>query len=84
MKISTHAQKRCQQRGINRKLIFLILAFGKSVRKVAGAREVFIPKKHIKKLIIDLKHLSRQIEKCEGTAVLVSEDNNIITVYHLR
>jgi hypothetical protein len=81
MNISRHATARCQQRGIPKNLVDLIMEFGTPNSKPGGAIEYSVHKKDKNRMIIHLKHLINSLDKVTNKAVLVIE-NQVITVYH--
>jgi len=84
MKISKHAKIRSQQRGIPENFIDLILAHGSHTRKPGNAFEYRVNPKDKNRIISILKHLIHEVEKLPQKAVLVSNDGEVITVYHLK
>ena len=83
MKISKHAKKRIQQRGIPENSIELILEYGSPIRKPSDAYEYKVHKKEKNRIISNLKHLINIVETLPQKAVLVSNDCEVITVYHI-
>ncbi|MBD3377598.1 hypothetical protein GF406_21395 [candidate division KSB1 bacterium] len=81
MDISKHAEIRCQQRGIPKNSIDLILQFGTPLCKPGGVIEYKIYKKNKSQIQAHLKKLIDRLDKIENKAVLIS-DNQVITVYH--
>lgn len=82
MEMSRHAMIRERQRGIPRDVIRLITEYGMPVRRKGNALEYSIGKKQIFGLIEQHRSAIDALQKADGKAVLVSEDNEIITVYH--
>ena len=80
MDITKHAKIRCQQRGIPKNYIDLILQFGTPLCKPGGAIEYRINKKYKSQIQAHLKNLINRLDKIGNKAVLVS-DNQVITVY---
>ena len=83
MVISKHAIKRCQQRGIPYSIIDLIVQMVTPLRKPGGATEYCINKKDKNELQDQLKKYIHDIDKIDGDAVLMIEDN-VVTVYHKK
>ena len=83
MDILKHAIIRCQQRGIPKNYIDLIIRFGTPLCKPGGAIEYRINKKDKNQIISHLKNLINRLDKIGNKAVLVI-DNQIITVYHKK
>ncbi len=84
MEKTNHAKTRCQQRGISRDQIDLILLFGKKCRRPGGALEYSLRRRDKDKIISGLKKQIHMVEKCVGKAVLVNNDQQaVLTTYHL-
>ena len=83
MNISKHAVGRCQQRGISRDLIDLIIKFGTPQSKPGGALEFSVLKKDKNRMISHLKHLINYLDKIANKGVLII-DEQVITVYHKK
>lgn len=81
MTMSHHAKKRSQQRGIPSNIIDLILQIGSPLKRPGNATEYRVRKKDKQKVIQHLKGLIQEIDKVTGKAVIVSDDDNVITVY---
>ena len=71
---TNHAIARCQQRGITRDLVELILQYGDERYQNDAAYLVFVPQSKIRALKLP--------EKISGIGVLI-KDNVVITVKHL-
>lgn len=84
MNISRHAEIRCQQRAIRPIVLDLILHFGTATKKPGSATELRVLKKDRTRIIAVLKRLIHDIEKTSGKAVVTSDDDEVLTVYHLR
>ena len=83
MVISDHTKVRCQQRGISREQVDVIISHGQKCRRPGGAVEYRLPKKDRDRLISTLKKQIHVIERAAGKGVLVSDDETVITTYHL-
>ena len=84
MKVSNHANKRSQQRGIPKDYIELILEYGTPVRRQGDTLEYRLHKKDRDRLVKHLKQLINSIDRCTNKAVLVDSDmKEIVTVYNL-
>ncbi|MBW1689896.1 MAG: hypothetical protein DRG87_02745 [Deltaproteobacteria bacterium] len=84
MKVSNHANKRSQQRGIPKDYIDLILEYGTPVRRQGDTLEYRLHKKDRDRLVKHLKQLINSIDRCTNKAVLVDSDmKEIVTVYNL-
>lgn len=83
MKMSKHAIKRAQQRGINSQQVKLIMAFGK-IRPAAGdAEQYYFTKKSFLELETVLKQGVQLLDKLKDKTVICSStDNAVITCYH--
>jgi len=76
MKLSQHAEVRCQQRGIHLSDLEIAVLFGKET-----PRGYFITKKGRRDAEQSLKHLQKQISRMEGKLVAIKDDT-ITTVFH--
>ncbi len=74
MRLSTHAVARSRQRGMPLEYLPLIVAFGTPVARPGNATEYQLLDK-------DLKRLIQNLDKLAGRAVIVGEDDTIITTY---
>ena len=84
MVISNHTQIRCQQRGIPKEYVELIIQHGQQCRRQGSALEYRLLKKDKDRLISFLKKQIHMVERSVGKCVLVSEDHEtVITTYHL-
>jgi hypothetical protein len=84
MKLSFHAGRRSQQRGIRFSDVDLILALGTPKRKVGGAVEYRMTTKQRQQAIVQIKRLLNALDKTAGKAVLVNpRREEIITVYNI-
>ncbi len=85
MKITKHAEMRCQQRGILPDAIDLILQFGTPIRKPGNVLEFRLAKRDKGRIITHLKRQIQTIDKTLNKAVLVDADEEeIITAYILK
>lgn len=83
MNITKHAEVRAQQRGFTGELIYLIRSFGARTRRPGGAWEVIITRK-IKRILINKIHnkqLLQLLDKADGKALLIGNDETVITAY---
>lgn len=83
MDISKHATVRCQQRGIPKDFVDLIMEFGTPHSKPGGAIEYIVRKKDKNRMISHLKHFINYLDRITNKAVLVI-DEQVITVYHKK
>ena len=81
LQFTTHAIKRCQQRGINRESVKLIAKFG-TRRKRGNACVVLIPKGKLAKVARNNAIPPARLEQLSGVAV-VMDRNKVLTVYHI-
>ncbi len=82
MKISEHAQRRCQMRGIPQECLDIVLRHGTSVSLPGGATAYHLSEKGIRAATTDCHHLIKAIERARHTTVVLSDDDNIcITAY---
>lgn len=83
MKMTKHATKRLQQRGIMRESVDHILAFGTPTALPGNALGFFLKRKVAADIITQLKKRMRQIERSAGKIIVVDkDDDSIITIYH--
>jgi hypothetical protein len=84
MRVSNHAFKRSQQRGIPKDYIELILEYGTPVRRQGDTLEYRLHKKDRDRIVRHLKQLIQYVDRCTNKAVLVdSKLEEIVTVYNL-
>jgi len=77
---TAHAQARCQQRGICREAVEMILDHGRPAR-VSGAESYFLNKAGRRRLRGDLGDCRfRAIERWLNAYVVVADDGRVITV----
>lgn len=74
MRISKHAESRCNQRGIPLDSVPIIMAFGTPMLKVGNATEYQLMEK-------DVKWLVQRLDKLVGKVIIVGEDDTVITTY---
>jgi len=82
MRKSQHAIKRSKQRGIPDSVIDEILEYGTPVKRPGSAIEYQLRKRDFDHAVKHHKTMIQMIEKARNTAVLLSADSQIITVYH--
>jgi hypothetical protein len=83
MKLSAHASKRFQQRGIMSIHYELIMRYGTPTPKPGDAMEYRICGKDKDKIIKNLKSRIQALEKCTNKVIIVSRDDMILTAYNL-
>ncbi|MBW1972513.1 MAG: hypothetical protein JRI44_06725 [Deltaproteobacteria bacterium] len=82
---TNHFLKRCKQRGFRKSDIELLKIFGTKRRKPGGVFEYLLTKKDKHKVIRMLKQIIQRLDRLEGKAVLINEDDNsLITIYPKR
>ena len=84
MKITKHAEVRCQQRGIKSDLLDLIVLHGEESTLPGGATGYFLRKKDKKNLVRKLKKTIQLLDHLGGVQVVESVDGQILTAYHRR
>ncbi len=83
MKLSKHAIKRAQQRGISSQQVKLIMAFGQ-IRRVPGeAISYQFTKKSLMELEVVLKQGVQLLDKLKNKTIICNPtDDTVITCYH--
>lgn len=84
MKLSAHAGKRFQQRGIMPIHVEMIMEYGTQTKKPGDAKEYRIYGKDIEKIIKEFKRRIQALDKCKNKVVIVSQDDVILTAYNLN
>jgi hypothetical protein len=79
---SRHSMIRMQQRGLSRQKVDLILEYAVQVPVAGGAHLCMVPRRQINDEIQRHKRQIRRLESLRGTAVVVSENGDLITVQH--
>lgn len=79
MKATRHMQKRMGQRGINRRLVDLVLTHGRPEQD-----RVVLNRKDAARLLEDLQQEERMLKKIvdKGGLVVVAEGSSLITTYN--
>lgn len=80
MNLTEHATKRCQQRGISADYVLLLEMLGTELAQKGNTYVLQLDKETKKSLTRRLKKLLMQVQR--ETYVVVSEDENVITVAH--
>jgi Domain of unknown function (DUF4258) len=84
MEMSSHSKMRCQQRGISRDQVELIISYGQKYKMPGGAWEYRLRKKDKDRVISELKRQIQMVERSVGKGVLISDDQEtVVTTYHL-
>lgn len=76
MRVSTHAQKRMQQRGLTMDDIELVMQFG-----TEAGDGIYMRAKDIKRAESEFKKLISQLQRLSGKYVIIQGDT-IVTTYH--
>lgn len=82
MKVTQHAQTRCQQRRIPPMVIDLVLQFGTRERAGDGCSKVFLDKRDRRRLEAYAGPLNRQLEPFMDIYLVVSPEDRVITAAH--
>lgn len=80
MTFSTHAEVRCNQRGISKRSLQFIYRYGQERRR-SGAIEIVITDRAASEAISELKNEIKMIEKMKNKSVLV-DGESVITTFH--
>lgn len=80
MTLSTHAKKRCQQRGVSVDLILLLEMLGMEVQQKGKSYVLQLDKHTQKTLCKRLKTLLMQVQR--DVFVVVSDEDTVITAAH--
>jgi len=84
MKLSVHADKRLQQRGLNSLAIELILQYGRETHQGDGATFVQLDKKGFKKLCKDFHLVYQKLNKLRNVFVVDGGEEVITAAYQYR
>jgi hypothetical protein len=74
-KVSKHAQRRLQQRGISEDVVRLIEAFGRFHYQKGGSELAYIDNKRV-------SELRKALDKVAGVQLVISESNKVVTAMH--
>lgn len=80
MTLSTHAKKRCQQRGVSVDLILLLEVLGMEIQQKGKSYVLQLDKQTQKTLCKRLKTLLMQVQR--DVFVVVSDEDTVITAAH--
>lgn len=78
---TNHLKVRCQQRGISKDQVDIIVTYGRKIRRPGGAWKYILHKRDKDRIISMLKNEIQVVEKSTDTAVIVC-DGAILTTYH--
>jgi len=81
MKISRHAKERLRQRGMKMDHLHMIIDYGLPVCCRGRATRYEFNNKVYNETKSLLKYYLQMLDKLKGRCVVVSEDDNVITVY---
>ena len=82
--VTDHANRRMQQRAIPEKLIPIIMSYGRETHAGDGALSVQIPKKHLKKMRMELKYVLDHLDSLSDVYLIVKEDTLITAAHTLK
>ena len=78
--LTDHAEIRCQQRGLSKFIVDLILEFGNCSPAPGGATKVSLGKREHQRLSSELKKTLQTLDKAKGGNLILS-DQTVITAY---
>jgi len=82
-RLSKHAHKRGQQRGISTKQIQLVMDYGRIETRPGNASLYSLSRKEVDRQIQKHKQAIQLLEKSKGIGIVVGKDTQeIITIYH--
>lgn len=83
MLITKHATGQAQRRGFTVDLIDIIYDYGTKSRRPGNAKQIMITKKNKRRLAYknDDKQVVQLLDKINSKALLMSNDNTLITTY---
>ena len=79
--MTNHAESRSKQRGIPKKVLTLIMAYGIGRKARGDATKCYLNKRAIDERIHELKQEIQLIEKLKSVRYIVSNDGQVITAY---
>ncbi len=79
IKMTKHAQKRIQQRGISQETLRIIMDHGRIGNASNGVYKLFFGNKEYSNAINRLKQLIKSLERARGGTIILKEE--VITVY---
>jgi hypothetical protein len=79
MKLSHHARKRAQQRGIPETLLSIVLQYGQCENAPGGVVKCTLRKRDFQNAESDLKRMIQDLDKMRGVSAIMG-DNVVITV----
>ena len=77
-----HYKKRARQRGIKEPLIQLIYNYGRRSPRPGGAEAISLGGKGVDKATKDIKKILQEVPKLKDVILIVSRDDEEITIYH--
>lgn len=81
MKMSKHAEKRCQMRGIPYDCQEIILRHGSPVRRTGGATAFYMSERDRLAAVAECRSLIKALERSRNTEIVVADDGTCITAY---
>lgn len=79
IKLTKHAEKRIQQRGISQETLRIIMDHGRINNESGGVYKLFFGNKEYSNAINRLKQLIKSLERARGGTIVLAEE--VITVY---
>lgn len=83
MTLTKHTHQRLRQRGIHPSLISVIIDHGTAAERAGNVLEYRLTRTLASLLIEERKVEIRAIEQAQNKAVLIAEDDTVVTIYHL-
>ena len=80
MKMSKHAEKRCQQRALPPDVLDIVMKHGRMSHAPAGVCKLFFGNKEYSHAISDLKKMMKRLERAKGGTIIIGTDQ-IVTAY---
>lgn len=80
MKISRHAERRCQQRAITQDDIRIILDYGTRYKCPGGATRFTLLEKDAENYIQFYRYIADRLQRLRGKAVVIADNGSVITV----
>lgn len=81
MRISQHAEQRCQMRGIPSDCREILLRHGIPVPRPGGATAYHLTEKGRRAAMEDCRRLFQILERARDTAIIVGDDGLCVTAY---
>lgn len=81
MHITKHAEMRCQQRGIPREIVEVLLLLGQSHKRPGGVTELRISKRDKSEFLRGLSRVKQLVERAAATIIIAGDDDVVVTAY---